>query len=212
MDAISDGPLHYWKGLHTQLHLRIYKLNFHLTLSTLLKNNTPSTVYYYQQNFVNITKKQTMTFWKVFCVEANDEENDNSFSGVWCNFLSFGEKRQHIGAGTEALTWRFGLAVWMFLCVISCCHIEVSSLVFWSVIMVETVCGYRTSLARPPSVSRWPLLLTDTYCCPCPAGPWKSAFLLHSLSCTWSLSSWSRWWSPAACSAVKILQRKPSSN
>lgn len=83
---------------------------------------------------------------------------------------------------TLALTWRFGPALWMFLCVVSCRHTEVkvSSPVLCSVIM-ETVCGYRDSRPRPPSVSRRSLLLNGAHRCLCLAGPWTSALLLHDL-------------------------------
>ena len=70
----------------------------------------------------------------------------------------------------------------MLLCVVNCCHTEVkvSSLVLCSVAM-ETVCGYRDSLPRPPSVSRQSRLLQDAHRCLCLAGPWTSALLLHDL-------------------------------
>lgn len=115
---------------------------------------------------------------------------------IWCDSLSIQEKMPQVRAGTETLTWRFWLALWMFLCV---CHTEVwvSSRVCCSVIMVETVCGYRDGLPRSPPVSRWPLPLTDAHGGLCPAGlswslrwPWTSAFFLHSLFHTRTLISW----------------------
>lgn len=131
-----------------------------------------------QGNRSSYSQDLNYSVWKPVVDEENPSFLINLIGLVWLFIL------------TLALTWRFGLALWMFLCIVSCRHTEVkvSSLVLCSVIM-ETVCGYRDSLPRPPSASRRSLLLNDAHRCLCLAGPWTSALLLHDLFYKYGLSA-----------------------